>query len=462
MGSVSAVDQTITNTTNGGLKTAIGNVGTDETVYMENGVYSGNDNTGIIIDRSITIEGKGNNVVIDAKGVNRIFTIRTGNSVTLKNLKLINGKLTDGDGGAIYNGGRILTVIGCTFTNNQAGSGGAIYNGGGDLIISDSIFTNNQAKGEYSHGGAIAISGYETLNSPQGIYYFVINERSASISNCTFENNRAERTGGAISHHLPMGSYPGVNVYRNSTLTIIGSTFNNNHASAFNNKYTSNGYGGAIANHLPSGSTTVTLHQPYTHLHTSVNKLVIMSSNFNNNKADSIGGAIYAHDNSEIKIDKSTFKNNIITKDNTYNAISYKGTKLTRTGVTITPTDGTKVSSTSTNTNNKSNSNVISTSKKADLKIIKVTKKGNIRFVFVKNIGKVSAGKNTLGVYIGKTLIKKVTVKSIGVGKTLKVKVAIPKKFMAKKYVNKFKIFKVDIRNVVKESNKKNNSFKAK
>jgi len=58
-------------------------------------------------------------------------------------------------------------------------------------------------------------------------------------------------------------------------------------------------------------------------------------------------------------------------------------------------------------------------------------------------------------------LIKKVTAKSIGVGKTLKIKVAIPKKYMTKKYKNMYKTFKVDIRNVVKESNEKNNSLKA-
>lgn len=59
-------------------------------------------------------------------------------------------------------------------------------------------------------------------------------------------------------------------------------------------------------------------------------------------------------------------------------------------------------------------------------------------------------------------MIKKVTVKSIKAGKTFKVKVVIPKKYRTKKYTNNVKTFKVDIKNLVKEINEKNNFFKAK
>jgi len=96
MGNVSAVDQNITNTTSGGLKAAIENVNNGDTIYLENGIYSGENNTNLTISKSITISGKGN-VVIDAKGISNIFTI-SGIGVKLKNLKI-----TNGNNGAIFN-----------------------------------------------------------------------------------------------------------------------------------------------------------------------------------------------------------------------------------------------------------------------------------------------------------------------------------------------------------------------
>ncbi|MCL2114656.1 MAG: hypothetical protein FWH29_00365 [Methanobrevibacter sp.] len=98
-----------------------------------------------------------------------------------------------------------------------------------------------------------------------------------------------------------------------------------------------------------------------------------------------------------------------------------------------------------------------SSSNKADLKIAKVSKKGNTHTVFIKNSGKKAAAKSVLGVYDGKTLIKKVNVKAIAKGKTVQVKVPL-----AAKYKNKIKTFKADYNNKIKESNEKNNDKKAK
>ncbi|MCL2116620.1 MAG: hypothetical protein FWH29_10430 [Methanobrevibacter sp.] len=96
-------------------------------------------------------------------------------------------------------------------------------------------------------------------------------------------------------------------------------------------------------------------------------------------------------------------------------------------------------------------------SSKPDFKISKTTKNGNTHKVYITNFGKKTASKSTLGIYDGKKLIKKVNVKSIGAGKTAEIKVTLPKT-----YKNKIKTFKADYTNVVKESNEKNNIFKAK
>jgi len=115
---VDAANDTITNTTEGGLKLAIDTV-EEGTVYLEDGVYSGENNTNITITKNLTIIGKSNkNTIIDAQGNNQIFTINGDCSVILINLTFINGK--SHTGGAIYNSGD-LSVSDCSFVNNSAG-----------------------------------------------------------------------------------------------------------------------------------------------------------------------------------------------------------------------------------------------------------------------------------------------------------------------------------------------------
>jgi hypothetical protein len=97
-----------------------------------------------------------------------------------------------------------------------------------------------------------------------------------------------------------------------------------------------------------------------------------------------------------------------------------------------------------------------SNSKLADLTVTKVTKKDSYHYVTIKNVGKKSAGKNHLGIYVGKKNIKTLNVKSLGAGKHTTVKVLIPKKNR-----NVMKTFQVDINNVVKESNERNNALKS-
>ena len=178
--------------------------------------------------------------------------------------------------------------------------------------------------------------------------------------------------------------------------------------------------------------------------------LTVKGSTFTNNRATYHGGAIY--NTGILKLNTVTFKNNIV--NGVYNAIYNDGGSVTKTGVTITPTDGIKVGSANDPPNK--NPNTPASTKKADLKITKITKKGNYRYVTIKNIGKkATAKKFYLGVYVGKKLIKKVLVKILGVGKSATIKVLI-----AKKYKAKLKTFKADSTNSIIESNEKNNSLK--
>ena len=117
------------------------------------------DSEGILINKSITIDGQGNK--IDAQGKSRIFKI-TAENVILKNIIFTNGKTTERGGAVFFSG--TGEVTNCNFTDNTATyDGGAVYfYGGGN--VSNCNFTGNNAT---YYGGAI-------------------NMGSGTVSNCNF------------------------------------------------------------------------------------------------------------------------------------------------------------------------------------------------------------------------------------------------------------------------------------
>lgn len=250
----------------------------------------------------------------------------------------------------------------------------------------------------------------------------IFNEGNLSIINCNFANNRVYGSGGVI--------------FNKGNLNISSSTFNNNHAID----------GGAI--YSDSGSS-----------------LKVFRCIFTNNTAEESGGAIFAaFKTNSFTVTGSTFTINIAEKGAAiYNIISgmritnsrfkynldwynvyrsiYSYKSYYKKNITLAPKEG-----------------IIA----VDLRITKLTRKGSYQYIIIKNNGiratnfKSWGNKNYLGVYVGKKLIKKVTIKTIGAKKFLKVKIFIPKK-----YRNRLKTFKVDIDHAIRESNKKNNKATA-
>lgn len=246
------------------IKSATNTVSSGGTIYIAAGTYSGTGNTGLTITKSISIKGASqSNTIIDAKNLKNIFTISSGKVVTLKNMKLINGKSYNG--GAIYNQGK-LTIYSCTFSKNTATSsdygGGAIMNHG-TLTVTGGTFTGNTAK----FGGAI------NINVASGV---------TTVINCKFTSNTA--TGrtfiyNGIKYNLSSAGA----IWNCGTLSVSGSTFTSNTATAF---------GGAI----------------YTIEHTTT----ITKSNFTSNRANTSGGAIY--NSGTLKVTYSNFSKNTAAK----------------------------------------------------------------------------------------------------------------------------------------------------
>lgn len=258
---------------------------------------NGDSEDGIVIDKSISINGNG--AVLDGKTTSRIFKItevydeenydETGTSVLLKNLSFINGKAENG-GAIIVDYGCSLNVSDCEFKNNKAigiqqdedgggrpdtGHGGAIYSSG-TITVKYSIFIQNNATEE---GGAIFTdddSEYsKVLNSNftknNANWGGAIGATYLIVSSSNFIDNYASISGGAI-YSLGM----------DIKLDVRKSLFKFNRGGV-----------GAGAIYFPYGIAKIS------------------ESEFINNTGKSDGGAIFfgGYD-SKLTIDKSKFINN--------------------------------------------------------------------------------------------------------------------------------------------------------
>lgn len=261
-----AADTSI-NPGNSTIKDGLVAVNNGETLTLDSGNYSGTNNKGLTINKSITIRGNGpiNSVIIDAEKNSRIFSIGNNTNVTFMNITFMNGKLTMLAGAAIFNNyaNSSLTFINCSFLNNNVtgsgGYGGAIYNLGNHLKITNCDFINNKG---LNYGGAVYNGGNGSFN----------------ISNSSFSNNIADGFGGAIYNE------------GNAKISINNSNFTSNDGS-------SSGWGGAI---YSNGG----------------GDLYIIHSYFNNNTGW-MGGAIHMRNDSDsvLFISNSTFINNSVTNE---------------------------------------------------------------------------------------------------------------------------------------------------
>ena len=402
--SISAVNISINPTTTGGLSAAIESSNDGDTIYLEKGVYTGENNTNIRINKNITIKGQSSNVVLDGHRKNQIFQINS--TVLLKNLKFTNGYGNYNNGGAIHSKGN-LTIDNCVFTNNvgdQEGYGGAIASSGslrinkctftnntalrggaidsfGNLTINSCKFTNNRAYDEngqggaiYSHKGSLTIYNSTFTNNTAFGPGAICSYGSLTINNSTFTNNKAYEhgSGGAIgsfgsstinSCKFTTNTVPyngGGAIYsHNGSLTINRCTFTNNRVWS---GYDSSGHGGAIYSY--SGSLTINSSiftkntAPYGGAIASDSKsMTVDKCNFKNNQAKFYGGAIYFPiAMNKIKVAHSKFEKNLIVKGihinggearaedkDYYNAIYNKGLKVSWKNVIISPKDGTEI-----------------------------------------------------------------------------------------------------------------------
>ena len=238
----------------------------DTITVVEAGVYTGEGNIGVTIDKNIVLAAQeGLDVVFDAKGADtNILTIANGKGVALYDLDFTGVDNTATKFGAVVNHGTLTVTLSKFYDNivrvdGASGSNGAaaIFNApdAKGLLIEDSTFLRNIAtpKNPTEHintGGIAAVaswSGNGILKIKNSLFegndarfggaieIESLNQEEACVDGCTFKDNDGY-TGAAI------------NINDGTTLaTIVNSTFTGNSVRGPQGAPTTGAMGGAIS-----------------------------------------------------------------------------------------------------------------------------------------------------------------------------------------------------------------------
>lgn len=228
----------------------------------------------ISITNNVVLDGSGFAATVSGGKAVQLFYVVSGASLTISNLTLANGSClvtngpagTTADGGGIYNDGGMVTLVGCTLTNNAAqsaivgglGRGGAIFNNSGTLSLYQSVFSGNSAVGG-GNGGSSGEGG-----SDEGLGGAIYNGNgTVLIAECSVIQNLCE----SVSELFSTVSSMGGGLFQSSgTVTITNSRFILNQAQGgIGNEsapyFYGPAYGGAVA---ISGGTLTIAHSQFT------------------------------------------------------------------------------------------------------------------------------------------------------------------------------------------------------
>lgn len=288
-----------------------------------NNFYTTGSGSAIYNTGAITLtDGSFNNNTASNGGA--IYNITNASTIsTITNVTFNNNNASSTFGGAIYNINGIINISGTSFDSNSATrTGGAIYNKQGEINISGGSFSGNYTTwtaGAIYNGGTLSIkdgttftnNGVDTNNVISTLYGGTIyNDGLASITNATFENNKAKNYGGAILNtaNLNISNSSFSNNYAGYAAAILNSGTVNISGGSFSGNYANNAASGAIYN---SGTLTISNGTTFTNNGINTNGTPDISD-------DTIptyyGGAIY--NNSAVStistITDAVFENNAV------------------------------------------------------------------------------------------------------------------------------------------------------
>ncbi len=170
----------------------------------------------ISITTELSIEGAGaDKVVIDGNNASRVFRIKGAALASLSGMTITGGNAPSGAGIGVWGRSARLSLKESVVSGNtSAGNGGGLYVSSGKADVENVVFSNNRAGGS---GGALYVDG---------------NAASLSIFGSTFENNIAIDGGGiyckAVDHIRVEASSVKGNVATGNTRVAGGGGIYNN------------------------------------------------------------------------------------------------------------------------------------------------------------------------------------------------------------------------------------------
>src|SRR5947208_11910976 len=112
---------TVTNTNDSGpgsLRQALTDANDGDTIEFAVTGTIGLTSGELLVDKSITVSGPGaENLAVNGNNQSRVFHIASGQTVTISGMTITNGHVSDSCGG-IYNDHAVLTLNGCTISDN--------------------------------------------------------------------------------------------------------------------------------------------------------------------------------------------------------------------------------------------------------------------------------------------------------------------------------------------------------
>lgn len=195
------------------LKNAVKIAPSGSTILVDGTITATNatENFGeIVINKNLTIKPKSETATLNADCVNtgqkhRIFNVQTGGELTLNNITVKGGKVSDGAGGAIKaSGSAKITLTDCVITDNSVENydGGAIAfdnSATGALTLTETVIENNTVYATdavLQHGGG----GISIENVP---VILTISGKNAKPSKIT--GNKINYTGSSATLKEPQG-----------------------------------------------------------------------------------------------------------------------------------------------------------------------------------------------------------------------------------------------------------------
>ena len=156
----------------------------------------------------LTISGAGARAtIIDGGGLDRVLDVHPTVVVSISNVTITNGVLSDRSrGGAVRNAGELTFTDSLITGNSTHGGGGAIYNSvGARLTVASSSITNNSSsQGTIFNNGSFAYIVNSTIahNTASFNSAGIFNGAGSLmiLENSTVSLNSASRTGGGISN----------------------------------------------------------------------------------------------------------------------------------------------------------------------------------------------------------------------------------------------------------------------